>query len=617
VLYIGDYTTGIDAGTGNVYLDAGTSAVSGGPAANAGNITANNLYISAGAIFLADADVSSFSAAASNGTLDITTPGAVSISNFYGGSGFSDSSGLSASLTAGGGITQSVGTAGKITVAGDLAIDPAGPSTDIVLTNAANAVTGTLTLNGSSNISFTNSVSTTLGTSAAGGTLTVVSGGDLTINSGATLSAVSGGDAIVLSAANSFINYAGANALSISGGGRFLIYSANPANDTFGNLDSANTAIWNTAYPTTVTASGNRYVFAYQPIIAVTAGDLSKTYGVDDSAAIPADYTITGLQAGVANAFLGDTPASVYSGTPTVTATGGTAAQAAVGNYNLNVGGTVTTMDNYALVLLNGRLTVNPALLTYTADSASRAYGAVNPAFTGSVTGFVNGETQASATTGSLSFTSSAQASSAAGLYGIFGSGLKAGNYLFQQASSNNTALTITPSSSNPGATTTGTGTTGTNTPPASTNTNPGPDSSAAQIGATPSFQSFYVSNQSAAAQSASGFQYASAGLSDGTDAISVPLASVVLAALPPVTGNPIEDLAQANPGDDSTDPPTSSDLDTNYLAASLNGGPSGKKGGNGGIIIPGLLKATAGSTQTVAVSGNDLSGWGNSAFWQ
>jgi MBG domain-containing protein len=44
-------------------------------------------------------------------------------------------------------------------------------------------------------------------------------------------------------------------------------------------------------------------------------------------------------------------------------------------------------------------LTVDPALLTYTANAANRTYGSSNPAFSGTVTGFVNGETQASAIT--------------------------------------------------------------------------------------------------------------------------------------------------------------------------------------------------------------------------
>src|SRR6185312_14697159 len=90
-------------------------------------------------------------------------------------------------------------------------------------------------------------------------------------------------------------------------------------------------------------------------------------------------------------------------------------------------------------------LTINPATLTYTANAASRTFGAANPAFSGTITGFLNSDTQANATTGTLTFTSPATTSSNVGSYAINGSGLTAnnGNYTFVQAASNATALTI------------------------------------------------------------------------------------------------------------------------------------------------------------------------------
>jgi autotransporter-associated beta strand protein len=91
--------------------------------------------------------------------------------------------------------------------------------------------------------------------------------------------------------------------------------------------------------------------------------------------------------------------------------------------------------------------TVTQATLTYVANPAFRLVGAANPTFSGTVTGFVNGETQAGATTGTLAFTTTATASSPAGNYPIDGSGLSAGNYNFVQAAANATALTITSNS--------------------------------------------------------------------------------------------------------------------------------------------------------------------------
>jgi alpha-L-rhamnosidase len=89
--------------------------------------------------------------------------------------------------------------------------------------------------------------------------------------------------------------------------------------------------------------------------------------------------------------------------------------------------------------------TINPAALTYAASASSQLYGSANTVFSGSVTGFVNGDTLSSATTGTLAFNSSTTAASPVGTYAVTGSGLSANNYTFAQAPGNATALTITP----------------------------------------------------------------------------------------------------------------------------------------------------------------------------
>jgi MBG domain (YGX type) len=123
-----------------------------------------------------------------------------------------------------------------------------------------------------------------------------------------------------------------------------------------------------------------------------------------------------------------------------------------VGNYAIT-GGLTTAAPNYVITQAAGNataLTVNPATLTYVADPASRVSGFPNPVFTGTVTGFVLGETLGTATTGTLLFTSLADASSPPGTYAINGSGLSAVNYVFVQAPRNATALTINQQPSNP-----------------------------------------------------------------------------------------------------------------------------------------------------------------------
>ena len=78
--------------------------------------------------------------------------------------------------------------------------------------------------------------------------------------------------------------------------------------------------------------------------------------------------------------------------------------------------------------------------------------GSAIPALSGTVTGFVNGDTLGSATTGTLGFTTAANTSSPAGSYAISGSGLVAnyGDYLFVQAAGNATALTIEATTATP-----------------------------------------------------------------------------------------------------------------------------------------------------------------------
>ncbi|RRJ94967.1 filamentous hemagglutinin N-terminal domain-containing protein [Opitutaceae bacterium TAV4] len=119
-----------------------------------------------------------------------------------------------------------------------------------------------------------------------------------------------------------------------------------------------------------------------------------------------------------------------------------------LGTYTL--GG--TDAGNYVLTTdaFTGQATITAATLTYTANAASRQQGQSNPAFTGTVTGFVADETLATATTGSLVFTSPANAESAPGSYAINGGGLEAQNYVFVQAAGNATALTVTTATTQP-----------------------------------------------------------------------------------------------------------------------------------------------------------------------
>ncbi|HEV2394893.1 MAG TPA: MBG domain-containing protein [Verrucomicrobiae bacterium] len=116
--------------------------------------------------------------------------------------------------------------------------------------------------------------------------------------------------------------------------------------------------------------------------LTVTANSTSKTYGQT--------LTFEGTEFATAGLQNGETV-----GTATLSSAG-SPATSGVGGYDIVpsalTGGTFAA-ENYAITYVNGTLTVNPAPLTVTANSASRLYGSINPPFTATITGFVNGDT--------------------------------------------------------------------------------------------------------------------------------------------------------------------------------------------------------------------------------
>src|SRR5439155_428595 len=99
--------------------------------------------------------------------------------------------------------------------------------------------------------------------------------------------------------------------------------------------------------------------------------------------------TITGFVNGETLAVVSGSP--IFSGTgPSSTAT------TTVGNYVITSALGTLSATNYDFTpFVNGTLHITKAHLAVTADDKSRAYGAANPTFTVTITGFVNGETLA------------------------------------------------------------------------------------------------------------------------------------------------------------------------------------------------------------------------------
>ncbi|MBX2963586.1 MAG: gliding motility-associated C-terminal domain-containing protein [Cyclobacteriaceae bacterium] len=160
-------------------------------------------------------------------------------------------------------------------------------------------------------------------------------------------------------------------------------------------------------------------------MLTATANNQSRVYGATNPA-----FTIS--YSGFVN---GDTPA-VLDAAPTAGSTATTASP--VGTYPITVAGGAD--NNYNFTYVNGTLTVNKATLTVIADNQSRTYGAVNPAFTISYTGFVNGD-NASVIDSAPVATTVATITSNVGTYPITVSGGSDNNYAFNYVAG---TLTIT-----------------------------------------------------------------------------------------------------------------------------------------------------------------------------
>ncbi len=190
-------------------------------------------------------------------------------------------------------------------------------------------------------------------------------------------------------------------------------------------------------YPLTVaqgTLSATNYTFTtftpstvtVQPApLTVAASSPVSTYGATP---VTPTYTVSGE-------VNGDSPSQAYNvgvGAPVVLDS--VTSHTGVGTYSVSVSaGTLQATSNYTFVFVNGSYTVQPAVLTVTANSATMVYGAALPSFSATITGYVNGD-GSSVVSGSPSFTTNATTASGVGSYPLTpGLGtLSAANYTFQ-----------------------------------------------------------------------------------------------------------------------------------------------------------------------------------------
>ena len=131
-----------------------------------------------------------------------------------------------------------------------------------------------------------------VGAAVAANTVALTAGtGALTLGGGTSVSAANG---ISLTTGGAFVNNAGAAALS-PGSGRWLVYSANPANDADGGL-TPDFYQYAAAPGTAAVAAGNGRLFALAPTLTVTlSGVVAKNYDGTTAASFGAAANVAGL----------------------------------------------------------------------------------------------------------------------------------------------------------------------------------------------------------------------------------------------------------------------------------------------------------------------------------
>ncbi len=335
--------------------------------------------------------------------------------------------GANLTLTSGGAVTDS----GAISVAGATTIN-AGASNDVTLDNA-NDFGGNVAVQSGRNVRLNDITSLTLDLSTFG-TLTATAAGTVTLAGQLTASGTD--DAIVLSGGR-FVNSAGASALSVPAGSRWLVWSSNP--NPFGGATPDNRGglaydfkQYNATYGVTPVAqpTGNGFLYSLAPTITPgLTGTASKVYDGNTTATLTAgNFVASGAVDGdtVALSAAGANYDNKNVGTAkTVTATGITAS---VGNGAASVYGyTVSPTTASANI---GEIT--PAPLTVTSIAAvSTPYA--TPAATGAVSlSGVIGSDAVTSTASIVGPTTSTSGNLNAGSYAQNASGLggaDAGNY--------------------------------------------------------------------------------------------------------------------------------------------------------------------------------------------
>lgn len=356
-------------------------------------------------------------------------------------SGMLDVSGYTLGLFAGGFIAQSGG--GSIHAKSLIAI----AGGDVLLASAQNDVTGN-TLAGSAGGQFryldANELAignvTGYGFNAGvGGGLASVGASGInaygnvmvrTLSGNLTMNANVNGVDVDLVTAGVFLNPASA---TINASGSWRVWASTWLGEDRGGLAGNGSLpnLYNCTYGGAcgvTVGSGNHFIYTQQPTLTILIDDATREYG-DANPAF--NYSASGL-------ILGDVLAYVLTGYLSSLATSGSN----VGQYAIS--GSFTSAAGYSIAFSPGTLTISPATLLFTADSLTWYLGVPFPNFTGTISGFKNGDTAASVFGSSNTWFTYATPTSMPGYYAIYGSG-SAQNYVFAQAYGNYSALHLVP----------------------------------------------------------------------------------------------------------------------------------------------------------------------------
>jgi sugar lactone lactonase YvrE len=162
------------------------------------------------------------------------------------------------------------------------------------------------------------------------------------------------------------------------------------------------------------------------PTLTVTAANASRVYGATNPV------------------FTASASGAVSGDTFTLTASTVATSSSPAGTYSIVPAATGANLVNYNVVYVNGTLTVDKATLIVTPNNQTIVSGSVLPPLSATITGFVNGDTQA-VVTGLPALTTTATSSSPAGSYPIVATlgTLAAANYSFTFGTG--TLLTLNP----------------------------------------------------------------------------------------------------------------------------------------------------------------------------